>query len=476
MATTKIWAINGDIRGVLRYVGNKEKTANPEYGEEQFQSLKDVMDYAVNSEKTEQEYFVSGINCDPKTAREEMLRTKRRFGKLDGRAAYHGYQSFKAGEVTADVAHEIGVKLAQEIWGDRFQVIVATHCNTSHYHNHFVLNSVSFVDGKKFNSDCKSYFGIMRGVSDRLCREYNISVTRPEKGGPHAKHYTEWQAEQNGKPTWRDNIRRDVDEAINRSRVFPEVIENLREMGYEVKTDVMHIAVRPPGKERFVRLRSLGEAYDYDSINRRLADLLFGAKNRIRYMDEPTVIIKHFRCKSSINRIKPIIVFKGLHALYWRYVYMLRRAAGQMQSMRPVSSKRTHFLLREDIRRMDGYIEQFKLLHKNKIESLPQLIEHRDTVNARMDKLISARDAIRTKQRRSLPDAEKAALEAKATRITEQIRALRKEEKMCKAIEEQSVLLPNKLAEIRRLEQEKQFRRIEKAQDRSRFDRQYLSR
>jgi hypothetical protein len=476
VATTKIWAINGDIRGVLRYVGNKEKTANQEYGKEQFQSLKDVMDYAVNPEKTEQEYFVSGINCDPKTAREEMLRTKRRFGKLDGRAAYHGYQSFKAGEVTAEVAHEIGVKLAQEIWGDRFQVIVATHCNTSHYHNHFVLNSVSFVDGKKFNSDCKSYFGIMRGVSDRLCREYNISVIRPEKGGPHAKHYTEWQAEREGTRTWRDIIRRDVDEAIQRSRVFPEFIDHLREMGYEIKTDVMHIAVRPPGKERSVRLRSLGGAYDYESINRRLADLLFGTKDRIRYIDEPASIAKHFRCKSSIKRIKPIIIFKGLHALYWRYVYMLRRAAGQMQSMRPASNKRTHFLLREDIRRMDGYIEQFKLLHKNKIEALPQLIEHRNTVNAQMDALISARDAIRTKQRRSLPEAEKAALEAKAARITEQIQGLRKKVKMCNAIEEQSAMLPGRLTEIRRAEQEKQFRRIEKTQEKRKFDRQYLSR
>ena len=222
MATTKIWAINGDIRGVLHYVGNKDKTVNAEYGSEEIQSLKDVMDYAVNPDKTEQEYFVSGINCDPKTAREEMLRTKQRFGKMDGRVAYHGYQSFKAGEVTPEQAHEIGVKLAQAIWGDRYQVVIATHCNTSHIHNHFVLNSVSYVDGKKFNSDCKSYFGIMRGTSDRLCREYKLSVVRPDKDAPHSMHYAEWQAERDGRPTWRDIIRKDVDEVLLKTLDAPE--------------------------------------------------------------------------------------------------------------------------------------------------------------------------------------------------------------------------------------------------------------
>lgn len=468
MATTKIWAINGDIREVLHYVGNKEKTANPEYGNEQIQSLKDVMDYAVNPEKTEQEYFVSGINCDPKTAREEMLRTKRRFGKLDGRAAYHGYQSFRAGEVTPEQAHEIGVKLAQEIWGDRFQVVVATHCNTSHLHNHFVLNSVSFVDGKKFNSDCKSYFGIMRGVSDRLCREYNLSVIRPEKDGPRSKHYTEWQAERDGQPTWRDIIRKDVDEAIHRSRVFPEFIENLREMGYEVKADVKHIAVRPPGKERFVRLRSLGDGYDYDSINRRLADLLFGTRKRIQYMDEPISDPKRYHYKNSIGNVKPIVIFKGLHSLYWRYVYMLRKAAGQMNSQRPASSKRTHFLLREDIRRMDSYIEQFKLLHKNKIETLPQLLAYRDTVKAKMNELLTERNGIRAKRVQSHDEGEKAALSTEIAAITAKLKPLRKEVKLCDSIEERSTMLPGRLAGIRKAEQEKQFQRIEKAEERRR--------
>ena len=105
---------------------------------------------------------------------------------MGGRVCFHGYQSFQADEVTAEIAHQIGVKLAQELWGDRFEVVVATHCNTGHYHNHFVLNSVSFADGLKFDNTPADY-ARMREVSDRLCREYAISVI--ENPGGRAKHY-----------------------------------------------------------------------------------------------------------------------------------------------------------------------------------------------------------------------------------------------------------------------------------------------
>ncbi len=142
--------------------------------------LSDVIRYAVNSEKTQQaenedctvvHRFVSGINCSPATARDEMLAVKKRFGKENGTVAYHGYQSFAPGEVTPETAHEIGMKLAARLWGDRYQVIVATHLDKeNHLHNHFVLNTVSFVDGIKYHRTKKDYHD-MQTVSDELCRE-----------------------------------------------------------------------------------------------------------------------------------------------------------------------------------------------------------------------------------------------------------------------------------------------------------------
>mgnify|MGYP002459359957 FL=1 len=213
------------------YVENPDKTANPQfYMQEDLtgqdgQNLSDVIRYAVNSEKTQQtdnenctvvHRFVSGINCSPSTARDEMLAVKKRFGKENGTVAYHGYQSFAPGEATPEMAHEIGKKLAARLWGGRYQVIVATHLDKeNHLHNHFVLNTVSFVDGIKYHRTKKDYHD-MQTVSDELCREYGLSVIEhPQRG--KSKHYGEWRAEQEQRPTWRGLIRADIDEAIRQS-------------------------------------------------------------------------------------------------------------------------------------------------------------------------------------------------------------------------------------------------------------------
>lgn len=214
MATTSIWRVKGWLGKVVIYVENPEKTDNPAFYEkqdmsdQQAQGLSDVIDYAVNSEKTQtadestdvMQQFVSGINCHPGTAREEMLAVKRQFGKEDGTVAYHGYQSFAPGEATPELAHEIGVKLAKQLWGEKYQVIVATHLDKSnHLHNHFVVNTVSFLDGIKYHRTGQDYRQ-MREASDALCREYGLSVIdQPEPG--KSKQYGEWRAEQENRPT-----------------------------------------------------------------------------------------------------------------------------------------------------------------------------------------------------------------------------------------------------------------------------------
>ena len=163
MAVTSIWRVNGWLGKLVIYVENPEKTGNPSYVPQgtaggKTGGLEDVIQYAMNSSKTQKaeeqaevlRNFVSGINCHPATAREEMLAVKKRFGKETGTVAYHGYQSFAPGEATPEMAHEIGIKLAQRLWGDQYQVVVATHLDReSHLHNHFVVNTVSFQDGIK---------------------------------------------------------------------------------------------------------------------------------------------------------------------------------------------------------------------------------------------------------------------------------------------------------------------------------------
>ena len=204
MAVTSIWRVKGWLGKVVLYIENPEKIQDPDFyqregltGQER-ESLADVIAYAVDQEKTRRkdwgddtlddeheqvlQQYVSGINCATSTARMEMLAVKKRFGKEDGVIAYHGYQSFAPGECTPAMAHEIGVRLAQELWGERYQVLVATHLDkANHLHNHFVVNTVSFLDGRKYHRTKQDYRD-MRRASDRLCREYGLSVIRqPER-------------------------------------------------------------------------------------------------------------------------------------------------------------------------------------------------------------------------------------------------------------------------------------------------------
>ena len=196
----------------------------------------------TKEEKKEEEKKLEEQKLERAKQEAMMMQTKEQYQKTGGILAWHGYQSFAEGEVDASTAHEIGIKLAEELWPD-FEVIVATHLNTKCFHNHFVVNSVSFLTGNKFNA-CKASYRKMREVSDRLCKEHQLSVITEYKGV--SKHYAEWLAEHNGETTWRSIIRNDVDIAIKSSMTFQQFVRNLREKGYEVERRGTLLRLRPP--------------------------------------------------------------------------------------------------------------------------------------------------------------------------------------------------------------------------------------
>lgn len=286
MATTSIWRVNGWLGKVLIYIENPDKTENPAAYEKQgmdgkeAQGLSDVIEYAVQQKKTGKiavddedvpvmQRFVSGVNCSPTTARDEMIAVKKRFGKEEGTVAYHGYQSFAPGEATPEMAHEIGLKLAKALWGEKYQVLVATHLDKAHHlHNHFVVNTVSFLDGIKYHRTEKDYFDMQR-ESDRLCREYGLSVIENPKRGK-SKHYGEWRAEQEGRPTYLSLIKADVDAAIRQSMTERQFFYRLRQMGYDIKVG-KDITVRPYDRPHGRKLvRNLGEDYSLENIRKRI--------------------------------------------------------------------------------------------------------------------------------------------------------------------------------------------------------------
>ena len=178
MAVTKLWKVENNLKKVLDYTKNPDKTRKLNYSLEDIQSLKNVLAYAKDEERTEQEFYVSGINCNSSKACEQFVDVKTQYGKTDGIQAYHGYMSFKdTDNVTPELAHQIGMNFARRVWGDRFQIVVTTHLNTKCLHCHFVINSVSFADGKMMHGKEKAWF-YFRHIADEICKEYNYMLLK----------------------------------------------------------------------------------------------------------------------------------------------------------------------------------------------------------------------------------------------------------------------------------------------------------
>lgn len=460
MATTSIWSVKGWLGKLVIYVENPNKTTNPQYyekaelTEKQAQTLLDVIDYAADPSKTDSaihdeniethQQFVTGINCLPTTARDEMQAVKKRFGKEDGVIAYHGYQSFAPGEADPKTAHEIGIRLAKELWGEKYQVVVATHLDKeNHLHNHFVVNTVSFVDGIRYHRTGKDYHD-MQVASDNLCREYGLSVIENIQYGK-SKHYGEWKAEQEQRPTWRGFIKADIDEAIRMSLTEKQFFRHLEEKGYEIKMG-KDISVRPQGKERFVRLmRNFGEEYSIENIRRRILSQYIPEKP----LAEPERKTRHYRMQGSMKTVRKIT---GFRALYFHYCYKL----GIFPKDRPQNRKRLHFLLREDLLKLNNISQEVRLLVRHKIDTAEQLSLYKNGLEVQIEKLSAERKALYKKQRTVKCQSDPKLAEAVKKEIdglTEQLKNLRREVHLCDDIAQRSGVITEKLKAVREDEQ-----------------------
>lgn len=317
MAYTKVFAIRARLDDRVKYAVNGEKT-----------ELDERIVYTADPEKTDTVRFVTTLNCrSAETAFAAMQKTKKKYKKTGGVLGYHFIQSFAPGEVTPEQAHEIGCEFARRLFGEDFEAVIGTHLDKAHPHNHIVVNSVSRTDGHKYHSSPESYYNDVRGTSDALCRENDLSVIAPQGKG---KHYAEWKAEQGGKPTVRGVIRADIDTIIGQAYTYDTFLMLLRKNGYEVRRSPnrKYTTVKPPGAKRAIRLDSLGEGYTEADILLRLS------RQRHSGMTPPTVThaAKRYRVKGKLATVRKKKI-TGFHALYLRYLYLLR--GGRRKSCRP---------------------------------------------------------------------------------------------------------------------------------------------
>ena len=430
MAYTSIIPVHRLDRSI-DYVRDKNKTVKKA---ESAGSLKEAIDYALNRKKTEQTVFEESIGCTCDSAYADMLATKRRFHKTGGVQGYHLIQSFAEGEVTPELAHVIGQELAEELLKGRFEVVVTTHLNTSHYHNHLVFNSVSMEDGRKYHSSARSYYHDVRRISDGLCRKYGLSViqTNEYKG----MHYSQWQAEQEGKPTWRTVIRMDIREAVEISFTWKQFLSVMEQKGYLWKLNQKYPALKAPGMERYVRLKSLGKNYTEAAIR--------------QWILEP----KRQSYKTATKERANPKGWKrtGIQALYYSYLYQMG-----VFGKRPAGAP---YQIRADIRRLDQRITQLEFLEKHGITTREQLQAYQKPVEEKVLLLIKERQRLY----REAPESER------AREISGELKPLRKEIKLCRKILQQSEEMEERMKETeeikKQMEQAEELKRQENKEKR----------
>ena len=430
MAVTEIWPINVRLDKFIAYVVNKDKTVN-----ENYEALQNLLAYDTNELKTEKKMYVTGINCEPENAYKNMTQAYALNDKPMPNIAYHAYQSFRTGEVDAKTAHELGIKMAEELWGDKFQVVVATHLNTDHYHNHFAICSTSFIDGSRYHDD-KASKARMREVSDRLCREYGLSVIE-NRQYKRNKNYAERMAEKNGMPTLLSQMKEDVDRAISQSVSMKQFAFYLRQMGYAVnvrgREENPIFSLIPPGRSHPWRLSNhFGSDYSFNGI----ADKLRFQERTPPIPEEKTKPV-HLR-----GGAEDFMKVTTLHAIYIHTLYQFGLIPKKNNHRRiPVE-------LREDILKLDSIIEETRLLGRNHIDTAGQLSIYRGQTEEKISELTDKRQKLRNRLRRCSDESEISRIKARVSEYSTELTQLRREVKYCDNIAERSGILKEKLSLI----------------------------
>lgn len=446
MAVTGIWKIGKRLDHVIDYTTNIEKTLNSEYGKETYYELHNVIDYAEADFKTENQYYVTALNCSVETAYEEMQITKNQYGKTGGILGFHAFQSFKEDEVTPEQAHEIGVRLAQEMWGERFEVIVSTHLNTKHYHNHFVINSVSFKDGKRYY-DKRETYAKLRQLSDSICEEYGLSVLeeKPCKNSNiNYKNYYNGYVEKNNYYT---TTKQDIDRAIGMAYCYQDFENLMKAMDYELIYRGRRLSVRRDPYKKNIRIeRSLGYDYSIDRITERIDTEQI---SRVPFIEEYG---KKQIKKSYVPYHKQ--EHKGLYALYLHYCYLLNVFPTEY------SNKKLSPSIRAELKELDNISKQTELLVSNKLDTYEQFFAFKEQKSKELDELLDKREKLWLKHNKSKILEDKQATRQEIDLLSNKIKPLREEVVLCEQVEERTPKMERNVKEFEEV-QEKEVKKDE---------------
>lgn len=417
MATTSIWSIKNNLKQSINYIINPEKTINKDYGKIDFDFLEGKKDYDFKKEKI---CYVSCLNCDENNPFDDMKDTKEYYCKKDGVLAYHGYQSFKEGEVTPDIAHEIGVKFVSEMFKD-YEVVVATHQNTNHIHNHFIINSVSFKTGKKYNNN-RTNLAKLRNISDSLCAEYGLSVLDEDVG--YKSTYNHKVINNDYYKTLKD----DLDSVISYSVTLKQVMDRMKLLGYKTyyRNDIITIYRDDCDKVRIEK--AFGSDYSKDSINERL---YHSRQVVFKPMTHKSIFQEYLSTTNNHH--------KGIYGLYLYYCYLLR--------VFPKKHPKQYlsYYIRQEIKKLDSFSEQTRFMVNNKIETLEDLDNFAKNNYDEYSNLMGKRENLWKRYHRAKTEDKKSEILTEINDIQPKIKELRKLDNYCKEIRKRSISIQDNL-------------------------------
>ena len=456
MAIIKIKPIKVRVKSAIKYITDEEKVSNNNFGLTKNDLLNSIT-YIENDNKTQDKEFVSSINCNLDRAVEEMTETKISKGKTGGILAYHIIQSFDKEEVTPEQTHQLGIEFVEEMFEGNFEIIIATHLNTKHYHNHIIVNSVSFVDGSRFNANRETY-ARMRHINDNLCKSHNLKVLDNKKsknGIDYEQYYKGYERKNN----YKNKTKRIIDSAIKESFSFEDFKDVMNKYGYEVNIRYGKISVKDKNHNRNIRIeRAYGEDYTVDKIKKRILEEL-PSKNKYSYkyrINTPKKDIFHTKYKKNKRKSK------GFIALYYHYCYLLKTHP------RKVRSRLSNFM-KEEVERMELYSKEAKFLNINNINTLEDISLFDTLKNREKSELISKREALYRLRKKEIDPDEKERLTKEISDISKEIRFIQEQINIAERIEDRIPEIKEKLKRITEEREEEIKKSKEREQEKYKF-------
>lgn len=444
MAVSKLWPVRSRLSKVINYAKDENKTTATLYNKSDLEALKDVIAYAQNEEKTEREFYVDAINCNPLMARDEFIYVKEEFDKLDGIQAYHGYLSFKEQDITPDLAHEVGMEFARRVWGKRFQILVTTHLNTHHLHCHFVINSVSFVDGKRLHGEEKAWFRF-RHIADEVSKEYGLyfdeKPKRQRKTSKTHKGYYQ-KLESMGMPTRYSLAKSAIDEAIFKSTNLLSFEYELKKMGYKVSLNPNHKywTIIPKGYAKPIRLKALGDEYTNEEIKKCLLE---NQDLKLKTFSPYQIKVRVYHLPTRFDHIKK---HKGIYGLYLHYCYRL----GYLPKYKKQNPNHLHPLLKEDLIKVEEFSKEMRFLSKHQIKTDEDLFDYKDELKQAIKMNNQKIEQIKYDFKKGLP--KDSCRRDELTALRNSNTSYRQELKLIDRIAKRSGMIEDKLQEINKEE------------------------